>query len=129
MRVCHFEDRHVVDLEPLTQTRPAFELLCGQSSLGTKQRRHFAARSAGVLIRPHLAAWWQTQAPEVPVNDPNWLQSTPTVLVNARWLPPSETFDGDRAPAVGLVGDEIAYAVLSPEHLADCSFATLDDCL
>ena len=37
MRICLFEDLGVFDLEPLTFTRPVFDLLCGAGSLGQKQ--------------------------------------------------------------------------------------------
>src|SRR5205807_1760711 len=40
MRVCLFEDR-AEDLDPLTLTRPTFQLLCGRSSLGCKQLRYW----------------------------------------------------------------------------------------
>jgi UDP-N-acetylglucosamine diphosphorylase/glucosamine-1-phosphate N-acetyltransferase len=127
MRLCLFEDRHVVDLEPLTLTRPAFELLCGQSSLGVKQCRQFPARSVGVVIRPHLAPWWQTQAPQIPVNNDGWLKSGPTILVNARWLPGRDGVESNHTSCVAVVGDEIAYAVLSQEHLAECTAANLEE--
>jgi len=55
MRVCLFEDRNVGDLEPLTLTRPVFDLLCGQTSLAAKQWRFFGASTVGALVRPHLA--------------------------------------------------------------------------
>jgi UDP-N-acetylglucosamine diphosphorylase/glucosamine-1-phosphate N-acetyltransferase len=129
MRVCLFEDRSVVDLEPLTLTRPAFDLLCGLSSLGDKQRRHFAADAAGALVRPYLADVCRLQSPGLAVNDLPWLRAAPVVLANARWLPPPGTAAGTDAPCVGLVGDEVAYAVLGPEHLVYCSANTVDDCL
>ena len=37
MRICLFEDPGVANLEPLALTRPAFELLCGLTTLGRKQ--------------------------------------------------------------------------------------------
>ncbi len=129
MRVCLFEDRLVADLEPLTLTRPAFDLLCGMTSLGAKQRRYFLPSTLGVLIRPHLAKWWHSQTPEVAANDADWLRAGPTVLVNARWLPPAGTFTKEMSPHIGLVGDEVAYAVLDAEQLASCSPDDLDDCL
>ena len=48
---------------------------CGTSSLAAKQRRYFPPSSLGVFLRPHLAKWWHTQAPDVPVNtpDPKWI--------------------------------------------------------
>jgi UDP-N-acetylglucosamine diphosphorylase/glucosamine-1-phosphate N-acetyltransferase len=129
MRVCLFEDRHVADLEPLTLTRPAFELLCGTSSLAVKHRRYFSPSALGVLIRPHLAKWWQTQAPDVQANDTGWLSQGPTVLVNARWLPPAGAFATEPSPCVGLVGDDVAFAVVDADQLGLCSLETVDDCL
>ena len=55
MRVCLFEDSQVLGLEPLTLTRPAFDLLCGQSSLADKQYAFFSPTARGMLVRPHLA--------------------------------------------------------------------------
>ncbi len=129
MRVCIFEDRFVADLEPLTLTRPAFDLLCGMSSLAAKQRRYFSPNALGVLIRPHLAKWWHSQAPYVPANDADWLSAGPTVLVNARWLPPAGVFIPQTSPCVGMVGDEVAYAVLDAEQSSTCSPDSIDDCL
>jgi UDP-N-acetylglucosamine diphosphorylase/glucosamine-1-phosphate N-acetyltransferase len=131
MRVCLFEDRGVADLEPLTLTRPAFDLLCGQTSLATKQYRYFGATLRGALVRPHLADVCR-HTPAAAVNDLAWLRAGPVVLVNGRWLPsgpgpiPAPT---DAGPHAALVGDEVAYAVLDPDHLADCTANTLDDCL
>ena len=79
MRVCLFEDRGVADLEPLTLTRPAFELLCGQTSLAVKQLRFFNATDAGFLIRPQLAEVCRLQYPKKPINDFAWLRSRPDI--------------------------------------------------
>jgi UDP-N-acetylglucosamine diphosphorylase/glucosamine-1-phosphate N-acetyltransferase len=129
MRACIFEDHHVTDLEPLTSTRPAFELLCGQTSLGSKQCRHFAPCEVGVLIRPQLADLYRLQHPATPVNDLAWLRAEPTVLVSARWLPPPTPSVSLPGPCVGMVGEEVAYVVLGPDRMAPCSPNTLDDCL
>ncbi len=64
-RVCLFEDAAVAGLEPVALTRPAFDLLCGLTSLGDKQRRAFTARSVGALVRPHLADVTQFCHPDV----------------------------------------------------------------
>jgi UDP-N-acetylglucosamine diphosphorylase/glucosamine-1-phosphate N-acetyltransferase len=129
MRVCLFEDHGVADLEPLTLTRPAFELLCGQSSLASKQLRFFNADEPGCLIRQHIADVFRLQYPQKPVNDLSWLRSAPTLLVNARWLPcPATPLDLSK-PFVGMIGDEVAFALLPPELLEYCSPNTLDDCL
>jgi UDP-N-acetylglucosamine diphosphorylase/glucosamine-1-phosphate N-acetyltransferase len=129
MRVCLFEDRGTALLEPLTATRPAFELLCGQSSLGGKQARYFAPCAAGMLVRPALADWLRLQHPDTPVNDPDWLTAEPVVLVNGRWLPPPGAAADLSGPCAALTGGELAYAVLGPDQLAGCTPETLDECV
>ncbi len=131
MRVCLFEDRGALDLEPLSLTRPVFELLCGLTSLAAKQSRFFPPGPRGVLVRSYLADLCRLHSPEVPVNDLAWLRAGPTILVNGRWLPPSIPLPLEQitSPGVALVNDEVAFAVVEPEHLADCSTNTLDLCL
>src|SRR5712692_10583018 len=129
MRVCLFEDQGVANLEPLALTRPAFDLLCGQTSLGSKQCRYFGPSAVGGLIRPHLADLFRLQQPSIPVNDLAWLRSEPTILVNGRWLPPPGSASSLPAPCVALVGETVAYAVVGPDQLANCSASTLADCL
>ena len=51
MRVCLFEDG-AATLEPLSLTRPVFDLRCGLTTLAEKHLRLLAPWSVGVLIRP-----------------------------------------------------------------------------
>ncbi|HEV3144572.1 MAG TPA: putative sugar nucleotidyl transferase [Gemmataceae bacterium] len=128
MRVCLFEDHGVFDLEPLSLTRPVFELLCGASSLGQKQARYWRPSSAGVLVRPFLAPLLREQDPHLPVNDPAWLRSGPVVMVNGRWLPLADDAGPVLVPfepCLGMVGSEVAWAVVEPEHLIGCTPLTL----
>jgi UDP-N-acetylglucosamine diphosphorylase/glucosamine-1-phosphate N-acetyltransferase len=131
MRVCLFEDRSAFDLEPLSLTRPVFELLCGLTSLAAKQSRFFPPGSRGVLVRPYLADLYRLHSPAVPVNDLTWLRAGPLILSNGRWVPPSIPLPLTElsGPCVALVNGEIAYAVVEPEQLIDCFPNTLDDCL
>jgi UDP-N-acetylglucosamine diphosphorylase/glucosamine-1-phosphate N-acetyltransferase len=129
MRVCLFEDRNALDLEPLTLTRPAFDLLCGLSSLAAKQCRYFDAGSVGALVRPHLAGVVREAHPGAAVNDAVWMRAGPAVLVNGRWLPPPGAAAELERPGVGLLGGEVAYAVVPPDRLARCAADTLEDCL
>jgi UDP-N-acetylglucosamine diphosphorylase / glucose-1-phosphate thymidylyltransferase / UDP-N-acetylgalactosamine diphosphorylase / glucosamine-1-phosphate N-acetyltransferase / galactosamine-1-phosphate N-acetyltransferase len=116
MRCCLFEDR-VENLDPLTLTRPVFELLCGMTSLGDKQRRAFAASAYGMLVRPALEALCRQCRPGVPVNDAAWLRSGPIVLINGRWLPSQPALAVPPAPCLGVVDEQVAYAVLAPAEL------------
>ena len=132
MRVCLFEDHGVGDLEPLTLTRPVFDLLCGTTPLATKQTQYFAPCSAGALVRPFLAGSWPPARPDLPVNDAAWLRLGPVILVNGRWLPPGDNA-GRKSP---LPAHASAWsAAKSPSRssrrntLAGCTAATLDSFL
>src|SRR5229473_3145611 len=120
MRVCLFEDAAVANLEPLTLTRPVFELLCGMDSLASKHRHFFSATETGVLIRPYLVDLYRLEHPSISVNDESWLRAGPTILVNGRWLPPLEKADVSN-PCLAWVGDQVAYAALPPDLAADIS--------
>lgn len=136
MRICIYEDRRTPDLEPLALTRPASELLCGLDSLGAKQSRHFAAEVTGFLGRSTVAAVLRERDPTSPANDPSWLRAAPTVMVNARWLPPAPT--GLRlapatrrlfasGPSAGTCNGELAFAVLDARRLQSLTPVTADD--
>lgn len=137
MRICLYDDRRITGLGPLTLTRPASDLLCGLFSLGEKQARYFGAEGVGYLCRPALADFLRSRESYVAVNDPAWLRSATTVLVNSRWLPPSllknhpprlfRDFTADGS-VLGVCDGEVAFAVLDPRQLQAVSPATVDDC-
>ena len=127
MRLCVYEDRGVLNLEPLSLTRPAFDLLCGTCSLLERQARAFPAHELGALVRPSLAALCREEHPGLPVNDGDWLRAGPTVLVNARWLPPAQAIEDRQTPRVATVGDEVAYVILPPPGIAECAADTIDE--
>jgi UDP-N-acetylglucosamine diphosphorylase/glucosamine-1-phosphate N-acetyltransferase len=129
MRICLFEDCHALDFEPLTWTRPVFSLLCGQSSLASKQMRYFAPCRVGAIVRPYLEEVYVQAQPAVHVNDEAWLCSGPTVLVNGRWLPPVGALADLTIPCVALCGEEVAYACVPGENLAGCGPDSIDDFL
>jgi UDP-N-acetylglucosamine diphosphorylase/glucosamine-1-phosphate N-acetyltransferase len=143
MRVCIFEDQQVRGLEPLALTRPASDLLCGLTTLAEKQVRYFSGTVIGHLCRPVMADVIRSREPVARVNDPVWLRAAPTVLVNARWVPPPgrpvHLTAGRRhfSPAslfadgshLGTVEGEIAYVILDTRLLPAVSPTTLDDCL
>ncbi len=128
MHVCLFDEGYH-SLEPLALTRPVFDLWCGQTTLAAKQIGHFAPCRVGVLVRPHLADLYRLQHPTLVVNNEDWLRSEPAILVNGRWLPPAHFALSIGGPCLGMVGEEIAYAVVGTDRLAYCSPQTLSDCL
>jgi UDP-N-acetylglucosamine diphosphorylase/glucosamine-1-phosphate N-acetyltransferase len=130
MRICLFEDRGAADLEPLSQTRPVFDLLCGTAPLADQQARAFPGAEVGLLVRPGLAEVVRLERPGVPVNDRDWLRAGPVVLINGRWLPPLPAPDYDpTAPCVGVAGGAVAFAAVEPHHLPADPTAGLDDTL
>lgn len=134
MRICLFEDRRAADLNPLTLTRPASDLLCGTTTLGTKLAHHLGADVVGHLCRPALADWLRARDPRCPVNDPAWLRAAPTVLVNGRWLRPHTPPLSHRdllseGPFVGTANGEVAFAVVDARRLQSVSPSTVAECL
>ena len=121
MRLCLVEDNAVSALEPLTLTRPVFDLLLGSSSLGHKLARAFVAGPGparrGMVIRPYLAAVQRSRDPQTTVNDPDWLARGPVLVANGRWVPPTR-FEGARLtegpPFVGLRDGQPACAWVGP---------------
>ena len=88
MRFCVFEDR-AENFDPLTLTRPVFDLVCGITSLIDKQLRAFGMSEYGMIVRSLLDGMCRHAHPNVPVNDSTWLAAAPTIVVNGRWLPPA----------------------------------------
>ncbi len=125
MRLCLVEDSAVVGLEPLTLTRPVFDLMLGGGSLGSKAARAFGVgpgpQRRGVVIRGYLAGIQRQRDPYTTVNDREWQARGPLMVVNGRWVPPqgftppetNEPWVGfcDGRPACALVGPEEAVAL------------------
>jgi len=126
MRLCIFEDSGVDSLDPLTLTRPAFELRCGISQLVERQRAAFPCDDIGLIVRPELAELCAAQYPSCAVNDADWLRRGPLVLVNARWVPPRETLADLETPRACVVNGQLAYAVVSDMHVEDFSTESMD---
>ncbi len=127
MRLCIWDDG-AEQLQPLSLTRPVFDLRCGLTSLGEKQRRVLGGKEWGALVRAPLEELFQLQHPNVPVNDSDWLHTDTLVLVNGRWLPPDASFKMPAGSCVGMLGDAIAYVVLK-RVATSISFDRLDELL
>ena len=120
MRICLFEDAACAGLEPLTLTRPTFDLRCGALTLRERQMRRFGGSELGALVRSFIADLCRFTHPGMSVNDAAWLRRGPVVLVNARWLPDVGELIPAGEPEVGVADDKVAYAVL-PEGAGDAS--------
>ena len=121
MRLCLVEDDAVADLEPLTLTRPAFELRLGCDTLGARIGRAFGlgprAGERGAIVRSSLASSLVHDG--LAVNDRGWLAGGHVLVANSRWIPPA----GFVAPElggswVGYCQGDPACAWVGPEHAA-----------
>ncbi len=119
MRLCIFEDRNVALLEPLTLTRPAFDLRCGAGLLTDRQQTLVTNCETGVLVRPQMTELCELLHPEFRVNDIDWLKQGSTVFVNARWLPPRGLLGQLHEARVGFIDDELAYAIVPKCEMLD----------
>lgn len=130
MRICLFEDQGAADLEPLSLTRPVFDLWCGLRPIADKLVAALTPDEIGLLVRPFLADVCREQRGGMPVNDLEWLRSEPTVMVNGRWLPPAEFHRSSlHEPCIGTVDGTVAFAAVTGQLLEDFTLQNLDDLL
>jgi UDP-N-acetylglucosamine diphosphorylase/glucosamine-1-phosphate N-acetyltransferase len=113
MRICIYEDNVVGRLQPLTDTRPAFDLRCGAYTLLQRQLQTFGAEQGFAFVRPELSDLCRLEHPELIVNSLGDRQEDKVVFVNARWLSPASISRIPKEGEVGLCGGEVAYACLS----------------
>ncbi len=116
MQLCLFEDHPISQFEPLTLTRPVFDLLCGKQTLGDRLSETFGEPIVGLFVRESIAEITQEAHPNVPVNIVGALPKQPTLFVNARWMPP-ENFKLPRHSEshVAVQDDTVVYALVSSE--------------
>lgn len=120
MRLCLVEDHGVAGLEPLTLTRPVFDLILGGTTLGGKAARAFGVgpgpKRRGVVIRSYLEGIQKQRDPHSAVNDPEWLARGPVVVANGRWVPPADFVPPDEhTPWLGLCDGQPAAALVGPD--------------
>lgn len=120
MRWCIFED-HVDSLEPLSLTRPVFDLRCGMTTLAEKLARVLEMPIDGVLVRPVLAELYRDQHPNIRVNDVDG--GDDLLLVNGCWMP-SKRLMPSRS-CVGMIGNSVAYVMLRERDAKPIAFDDL----
>ena len=100
-------------LEPLTLTRPAFDLLCGADAAATTSAAISRPTRSACSVRPRTRRLCRCHC------TPTWPSTTPpgsarhaTILVNARWLPPADRLIDLRRRASAWSATQVAYVVL-----------------
>jgi UDP-N-acetylglucosamine diphosphorylase/glucosamine-1-phosphate N-acetyltransferase len=126
MRICVFEDSAVGRLQPLTDTRPAFDLRLGARTLLERQLHAFGAERGFALVRPELADLCRLSHPELTVNSLGNRHEDKVLFINARWLPPGNSLRAPKSGEVGLCDGQVAYACLpageiDPVHVRNVS--------
>jgi UDP-N-acetylglucosamine diphosphorylase/glucosamine-1-phosphate N-acetyltransferase len=125
VRLCVFEDAGALNLEPLSLTRPAFDLLLGAGTQFDRLRRLFPSAEVGAIVRPALADLCRRGHPDLAVNDADWLRRGPVLFVNARWLPATAPARSPEVGEVGLAGEQVAYAAAQSADLDEATPAQL----
>lgn len=129
MRIYVFEDADVKNLQPLTLTRPAFDLRCGAVSLLERQDRVLPEPVNMALVRPELVDVCRLHHPQLQVHDATRVEeasaSEMALLVNARWLAPSESVSMPDTGEVGLIGEQVAYVIVLAVELRGLSLGNL----
>ncbi|MHC5110662.1 MAG: putative sugar nucleotidyl transferase [Planctomycetota bacterium] len=108
-----FEERQASGWYPLTYTRHAGSMLVGTRSLTRRMADQLQRPVTGLWTRPWLAELVAEQS----TVEVNGLAQAGTMLVNANWIT-DETPDIPAAPAVGKVGESIAFVVCDG-HMAN----------
>ena len=131
MRLCLVEDNAVVGLEPLTLTRPAYDLRLGASRLGEKIARAFGVGPGparrGAVVRPHLVGIGRERDPHTALNDPDWLARGEVLVANARWVPPADFAAPELgAPWLGLCDGQPACALVGPDRAVGLAPGAVD---
>ncbi len=128
MQVCVFEDAGVRNLQPLTLTRPAFDLRCGAVTLLERMERYLPQRVGHALVRPELVALCRDQHPQLQACvsiEESTVEHELVLLVNARWLAPAEPFVVPDRPAIGHIDDRVIYALVPSSELRGLSRTNL----
>jgi len=118
MQLCIFEDIKYANFEPLSLSRPVYELVCGISTLKEKILRNFPGRKYSLHCRSYLADTLRQEFPKISVNE---IDEDECLFVNGRLL--SDKNLGrmfklrDKKDRVYLYGDTVVAARVSGGNL------------
>jgi UDP-N-acetylglucosamine diphosphorylase/glucosamine-1-phosphate N-acetyltransferase len=125
MQICIYEDNAVGRLQPLTDTRPAFDLVCGAQTLLQRQLHAFGAEQAFAFVRPELADLCRLAHPELTVNSWDDQHEDNVLFINARWLAAAGSLRAPKTGEVGMCDGQVAYACLPAREAAHLNLRNL----
>jgi len=85
MEICIFEDLYFDRIEPLTFSRPTYNLVCGIASLRGKILRQYPGVTLSLHTRPYLESFVNSKYPDINVNK---IESDDCLFINGRVLAP-----------------------------------------
>ena len=85
MEICIFEDLYFDRIEPLTFSRPTYDLVCGISSLKDKIIRQYPGVKVSLHTRPYLEFFLFSKYPDISINK---IESDDCLFINGRVLAP-----------------------------------------
>ena len=125
MQVAYFEDALAPQFRPLSWLRPVFELACGQSGVRERVNRFLAPEQWGAFVRPWLAEAYQEEHPAARLNQIDWLKSSPTLLLNGRWLPELSQLQQLQAGDAVWHGEALVGLLIEPGDVAQFDLADI----
>jgi UDP-N-acetylglucosamine diphosphorylase/glucosamine-1-phosphate N-acetyltransferase len=114
-RIAFFEDESAKEFSPISLLRPVFELLCGHFTVRERVLQYFPKSEWGAFVRPELAAAYKSEFPAAQVNEADWLEEGPLLILNGRCLIDPTQLKKLKAGSAGWIGDNWAAVVLEPE--------------
>jgi len=115
--ICIFEDEACTNLNPLTPTRPVYDLRCGITSLKEKILRHFPGSPIHLQCRDYLADAVREKNPGIAVNE---IEGDRCLFINGRVLADADFGEKIDLKWEGtyLSGETVVATVLAGEALA-----------
>jgi UDP-N-acetylglucosamine diphosphorylase/glucosamine-1-phosphate N-acetyltransferase len=117
VQICIFEDSGFVNFEPLSLSRPVYELFCGVNTLKEKIISEFQGSDLGLLCRDYLTETVKSANTKIPVNN---LKGSDCLLINGRLIEPKKLVKQIpkklKESTVFVDGDNIVAAFLTGKH-------------
>jgi UDP-N-acetylglucosamine diphosphorylase/glucosamine-1-phosphate N-acetyltransferase len=117
MQICIFEDSDYINFEPLSLSRPVYELFCGINTLKEKIISEFSDSDVSLFCREYLTEIEKAENPNLPVNK---LEGDSCLLINGGLLEPKKLVKQIpkklKESTIFVNGEKIVAAFLTGKH-------------